>query len=332
MTGSLIDSVFGDAAAKNLGGFDLESAYTGLKKHATEEGSPDEGFGRRGIKEYLHYGFAPADRVEQSVAETVDAAYGDFCIAQVAKALGREADYDMFMQRSKNWRHIFDANTGFLRGKETDGSWLEPFDPVTWGDPYVEGSAWQHRWDVPHDLTGLIAAFGGQQKAVAALEEMLSMAPDFNVGVYGQEIHEMSEMAAVSFGQYAHSNQPVHHLLYIFAAAGRRDRTRYWSKKVMEELYSPETFPGDEDTGSMSAWFIFSALGFYPLCPGKPEYTVGESFFPSITVHLPEGKTLRIERALSNTGTSSVAFNGQRVTTSTLSHTALMGGGHLWFD
>lgn len=332
MTGSLIDSVFGDAAAKNLGGFDLESAYAGLKKHATEEGNPDAGYGRRGIKEYLHYGFAPADLVEQSVAETVDAAYGDFCIALVAKALGHDADFDMFMQRSTNWRNIFDANTGFLRGKKADGSWLEPFDPVTWGDPYVEGSAWQHRWDVPHDLAGLMAAIGGQQKAVAALEEMLSMAPDFNVGVYGQEIHEMSEMAAVSFGQYAHSNQPVHHLLYIFAAAGRRDRARYWTKKVMEELYSPETFAGDEDTGSMSAWFIFTALGFYPLCPGKPEYTIGQSLFPSITVHLPRDKTLRIESAVSKTGASSVFYNGQPVTSPTLSHVALMEGGHLWFD
>jgi len=331
MTGSLIDSVFGDAAAKKLGGFDMETAYAGLKKHATEQGNPDAGYGRRGVKEYLHYGYVPADLVEQSVAETVDAAYGDFCIAQVAKALGHDADYEMFMQRSKNWQHLFDSKTGFLRGKKTDGSWLEPFDPATWGDPYVEGSAWQHRWDVPHDISGLIAAHGGEQKAAAALEEMLSMAPDFNVGAYGKEIHEMSEMAAVNFGQYAHSNQPAHHLLYLFAAAGRPDRTRYWTEKVMKELYTPETFAGDEDTGSMSAWFILSALGFYPVCPGKPEYTIGRSFFPAITVHLPQAKTLRIERAASSSDTGSVVFNGQPVALPTLSHATLMAGGHLYF-
>jgi predicted alpha-1,2-mannosidase len=332
MTGSLIDSVFGDAAAKGMSGFDLQSAYEGLKKHATEEGNPDAGYGRRGMKEYLQYGYAPAGLVEQSAAETVDAAYGDFCIAQVAKALGHDADYEMFMQRSKNWRHIFDAKTGFVRGKRADGSWLEPFDPVTWGDPYVEGSAWQHRWDVQHDLDGLIAALGGQQKAVAALEEMLTMAPDFNVGVYGQEIHEMSEMAAVPFGQYAHGNQPVHHLLYIFALAGRPDRTRFWTRKVMEELYSPESFAGDEDTGSMSAWYIFTALGFYPVCPGKPEYAVGESFFPSMTLHLPRGKTLQIDNAVSKAGVKSVTFNGQPVSSSTLTHATLMNGGRLWFS
>jgi predicted alpha-1,2-mannosidase len=331
MTGSLIDSVFGDAAAKNLGGFDMETAYAGLKKHATEQGNPDAGYGRRGIKEYLQYGYVPADLVAQSAAETVDAAYGDFCIAQVAKALGHDADYEMFMRRSENWRHLFDPQTNFLRGKKSDASWVEPFDPVTWGDPYVEGSAWQHRWDVPHDLAGLIAALGGNQKAVAALEEMLSMAPDFNVGAYGQEIHEMSEMAAVSFGQYAHSNQPVHHVLYIFAGAGKPDRTRYWTRKVMEELYTSQAFAGDEDTGSMAAWFILGALGFYPLCPGKPEYTIGQSFFPMITVHLPEGKTLRIESAASKGGIGSVTFNGQLAVSSTLTHATLMAGGYLLF-
>jgi predicted alpha-1,2-mannosidase len=331
MTGSLIDSLFGDAAAKKLGGFDLETAYAGLRKHAMEQGNPDAGYGRRGLKEYLQYGYAPAGLVEQSAAETVDAAYGDFCIAQVAKALGHDADYEMFMRRSENWRNLFDPRTGFLRGKMADGRWSEPFDPVTWGDPYVEGSAWQHRWDVPHDIPGLISALGGKQKAVAALEEMLSRAPDFNVGVYAQEIHEMSEMAAVRFGQYAHSNQPVHHVLYIFAAAGRPDRTRYWTRRVMEELYTPETFAGDEDTGSMAAWFILSALGFYPLCPGKPEYTLGQSFFPVVTVHLPQGRTLRIENAASGAGTGSVVFNDQPVIASTLSHATLMAGGHLYF-
>lgn len=332
MTGSLIDSVFGDAAAKNLSGFDLQAAYEGLKKHATQEGNPDAGFGRRGIKEYLQFGFAPADLVEQSAAETVDAAYGDFCIAQVAKAVGEDADYKMFMERSENWRHIFDAKTGFLRGKKKDGSWLEPFDPVTWGDPYVEGSAWQHRWDVPHDLATLIEEMGGKEKAVASLDEMLSIAPDFNVGVYGQEIHEMSEMAAVPFGQYAHSNQPVHHLLYIFAVAGRPDRTRHWTRRVMEELYSPATFAGDEDTGSMAAWYILTAMGFYPVCPGKPEYVLGQSFFRELTVHLPRSKTLRIENTSAKDEARAVSFNGAPVRGVTISHAELTGGGRLVFS
>ncbi len=330
MTGSLIDSVFGDAAAKGIGGFDLATAYEGLKRHATQPGNPDAGFGRRGIEDYLHYNYCPADRVAQSAAETVDAAYGDFCIAQVAKALGHETDHAMFMRRSENWRQLFDPQSGFLRGKKASGDWLEPFNPVTWGDPYVEGSAWQHRWDVPHNFPALVASLGGAAKTVAALEEMLTMPPNFNVGAYGQEIHEMSEMAAVRFGQYAQSNQPVHHVLYLFAAAGRPDRTRHWTQKVLQELYTTENFPGDEDTGSMAAWFILSSLGFYPVCPGKPEYTLGCSYFPRATLHLPGGKALVIDRTTS-LAEGSVAFDGKRLTSSTLSHAAILAGGHLRF-
>ena len=332
MTGSLIDSVFGDAAAKGIGGFDLAGAYAGLKKHATEKGNPDAGYGRRGIEEYLKYGYAPDGLVDQSAAETVDAAYGDFCIAQVAKALGHQDDSAMFLRRSENWRRLFDAKTGFIRGKKVDGSWREPFDPVTWGDPYVEGSAWQHRWDAPHDVTGMIAAMGGPEKTVAALEEMLSMAPEFHVGVYEVEIHEMSEMAAVQYGQYAHSNQPVHHVLYLFAAAGRPDRTRYWTRRVMDELYTVETFAGDEDTGSMAAWYVLSALGFYPVCPGKAEYTLGCSLFPKATMKLPGGKTLVVERDAGLGDHGSVSLNGEAIRATTVDHARIAAGGRLRFS
>jgi predicted alpha-1,2-mannosidase len=330
MTGSLIDSVFGDAAVKGIGGFDLATAYEGLKKHATQPGNADAGFGRRGIEEYLQHHYCPADRVAQSAAETVDAAYGDFCIAQVAKALGHDADYQMFIERSENWRQLFDPKTGFLRGKKSDGAWLEPFDPITWGDPYVEGSAWQHRWDVPHNFPALMDGLGGKEKTVAALEQMLTMPPDFNVGIYGQEIHEMSEMAAVPFGQYDQGNQPVHHVLYLFAEAGRPDRTRFWVDKVMRSLFTPQTFPGDEDTGSMAAWFIFSSLGFYPTCPGKPDYTLGCSFFPRATLHLPNGKTVVIETSTSATK-GSVELDGRQLKAPTISHSLILAGGHLRF-
>jgi predicted alpha-1,2-mannosidase len=295
MTGSLIDSVFGDAAAKHIPGFDLEAAYEGLRKHATAPGDPAKGYGRAGLEQYLELEYVPADRVAQSVAETVDAAYGDFCIAQVAKALGRLDDHAAFMKRSENWRHVFDPEAKFFRGKNQDGSWLTPFHPFTWGSPYVEGGAWQHRWDAPQNIRGLIEFVGGDKEAIRVLEEMLSTPPIFQVGVYEAEIHEMSEMAAVPFGQYAHSNQPVHHLLYIFSQAGRPDLTQFWVRKVMQSLYTPETFPGDEDTGSMSAWFVLSALGFYPICPGKPEYTLGSPLFPRAVVRRPRGVTFTVE-------------------------------------
>jgi len=233
MSGSLIDSLFADAVMKDVGGFDREAAYEGLRKHATQAGDPNRGYGRQGIEYYLKMGYLPADRVSQSVAETADAAYGDFCIGQIAARLGKRDDAAMFQKRAGNWRNLFDPQTRFFRGKNENGSWLEPFDPFTWGSPYEEGAAWQHRWNVPHDVPGLIAALGGEKATVTALEEMLALPPTFHVGVYGQEIHEMSEMAALPFGQYMHNNQPVHHVLYLLAAAGRPDRTQYWVRRVL---------------------------------------------------------------------------------------------------
>jgi predicted alpha-1,2-mannosidase len=334
MTGSLIDSVFADAAVKGIPGFDLAEAYEGMKKHATEPGDPAKGYGRAGVGLYLERGYVPADRISQSVAETTDAAYGDFCIAQVAKVLGRQQEYKAFLKRSENWRNVFDPQVKFLRGKNEDGSWVAPFDPCTWGSPYVEGAAWQHRWDVPHDLRGLIDAMGSDAAAVEALEQMMTTPPKFNVGVYGTEIHEMSEMAAVPFGQYAHSNQPVHHVLYTFAHAGAAERTQFWVRKVMQDLYTPDSFPGDEDTGSMSAWFILSALGFYPVCPGKAEYTLGCPLFSRATVRLPNRKALMIDAPGNNASTvfvESASLNGRTLTGHTVDHSELMEGGTLRF-
>lgn len=335
MTGSLIDSVFGDAAAKGIRGFDLATAYEGLKKHATQPGDPDRGYGRRGIEDYLRLGYVSADDVKQSVAETADAAYGDFCIAQVAQALGKHVDASKFLARSRNWRNVFDPGTGFLRGKRANGKWLEPFDEFAWGSPYVEGSAWQHRWDVPQDIPGLIGAMGGNSQAVAALDKMMTVPPIFHVGVYGQEIHEMSEMAAVNFGQYAQSNQPVHHLLYIFALAGRPDRTQYWVRQVMASLYTHESFPGDEDTGSMAAWFLFGAMGFYPVCPGKPEYVAGSPLFPRITLQLPGDRQTVIEShgaGPSNIYVAKMLVNGEAHPSPVIPHDRIVSGAHLEYS
>lgn len=334
MTGSLIDAVFGDAAVKGISGFNLGAAFEGMKKHATQPGDPAKGYGRRGVEFYLRDHYVPENRIEQSVAETVDAAYGDFCIAQVAQVLGKHEDAAAFLERSQNWHNVFDPQVKFLRGKNEDGSWVTPFNPFTWGSPYVEGSAWQHRWDAPHDVQGLFEGMGGESAAAGFLEEMLTIAPTFHVGVYRMEIHEMSEMAAVPFGQYAHSNQPVHHVLYLFAHAGRPDRTQYWARKVMAELYSPDNFPGDEDTGSMSAWFIMSALGFFPACPGKAEYTLGSPLFSRAVLRLGKNKTLTID-AQGNGEQAvyvrEVSLNNQTLSGHTVDHKALMQGGTMRF-
>jgi predicted alpha-1,2-mannosidase len=335
MSGSLIDSLFADSIVKGIGSFDRETAFAGLKKHATQPGDPDKGYGRVGVEEYMRLHYVPADRIEQSVAETADAAYGDYCIAQIAKVLGKTQDYITFTNRSGYWRNVYDASVGFFRGKKSDGSWLAPFDSFTWGSPYEEGSAWQHRWDAPHALPGLFEAIGGKAAAIQALENMLSVPPIFHTGVYGFEIHEMSEMAAVPFGQYAQSNQPSHHLLYLFAHAGRLDKTQFWVRRTMAELYSPDSYPGDEDTGSMAAWYILSSLGIYQLCPGNPEYTFGSPLFTRATIHLPGGKTLNIQasdNSATNVYVRRVAWNGKVRSGPTIQHGELVAGGTLTFQ
>ena len=331
MTGTLIDAVFGDAAAKGIQGFDLKTAYLALKKHATTAGNPKKGYGRRGIEEYMKLGYVPADKVGQSAAETTDSAYGDYCIAQVAKALDLHEDYTFFMKRSENWRHLFDKTTGFIRGKNSDGTWVEPFDPISWGGAHVEGGPWQHRFDVAHNPQGLIEALGGKINAAQALQEMLTMKPIFHVGSYRKEIHEMSEMAAVHFGQYAHSNQPVHHVLYLFTEAGRPDLTDYWVTKTLKELYTPDTFCGDEDTGSMAAWYLLSTSGFFSACPGNSKYTLTTPLFRKITIALPNAKPLVITRSQGSGKLKDIRLNGILCENYKLEHRELTQGGSLEF-
>ncbi len=333
MTGSPLDFVFGDAVAKGIRGFDLQAAYAGLKKHATQPVKPGLGYGRPAVAEYAKLGFIPCDVAGDGVAETLDSAYGDFCIAQVAQAAGMKDDMAMFEKRSGNWRNIFDEKTRFLRGKLADGSWLEPFEPHTWGGAYVEGSAWQYRFSVPYDPEGLMEAMGGRAAFLGFLDEMLGQPPVFHVGSYGREIHEMSEMAAVDFGQYAHSDQPVHHALYLFTVAGRRDRTQYWVHRVLNELYSVDNFPGDEDTGSMGAWYVLRPLGIFSMCPGKPEWVLGAPLFDQGEIRLPDGREIRIEAHGKRPGAflNRVTLNGVEQVGPSVLHSELVKGARLVF-
>jgi predicted alpha-1,2-mannosidase len=334
MTGSPTDFVFGDAVAKGITGFDVQAAFAGLKKHATQVVAPGLGYGRPAVNEYQKLGYIPYEAVAGSVAETLDSAYGDFCIAQVAHAAGLPDQAAIFEKRSQNWRTIFDAETKFLRGKRSDGSWQSPFDPTTWGGAYVEGAAWQYRFAVPYDPEGLMEAMGGRDAFIAALEDMLAQPPAFHVGTYGREIHEMSEMAAADFGQYSHSNQPVHWFLYMFTLAGRRDRTQYWVHRVLNELYTPHNFPGDEDTGSMSAWYILSSMGFYSLCPGKPDWVLGAPLFEQIEVKFPDGREIRIDARSAKPGTflDRVTLNGEEVRGTSIPHSAFLKNAYLTFS
>jgi predicted alpha-1,2-mannosidase len=324
MVGTHIDAVIADAAVKGIQGFDLEAAYQGLVKHAT---TPAEGgggaVGRNGIAAYMELGYVPDEEVHHATAETLDFAYGDFCIAQIADLLGRGDEAAAFRARALNYRNVFDGRVGFMRGKRRDGAWVEPFDEFEWGGPHVEGSAWQGSWAVPHDVSGLAELHGGADALCAKLDALLSTPPHFTVGDYGFEIHEMTEMALAPFGQCAHSNQPVHHVLYLYALLGQPWKTRHWVHRVLRELYSPDDLPGDEDNGEMAAWFVFSALGFYPVCPGQPEYVLGAPLFDRITIRRPDGWTLTVETARAHSEDAWVEVDGRRIAGTVLLHETL---------
>ncbi len=272
MIGTHADAVVADAVVKGLTGFDVEAAYRAMLRNAYEAGDTVGRYGRMGIGEYMTSGYVPDDLYEHAASRTMDYAYNDFAIAQVAKYLGDDLNYRKLMLRSQNYRNIFNPVTGWPQGRRSDGSWTLPFSEFAWGGSYVEGSAWQCGWAIPHDIDGMIELFGGRGKFLERLEKLMTLPPKYETGAYGFEIHEMSEMAAVDFGQYAQSNQPSHHLPWLYAHAGAPEKAAYWVGRTVDELYSPDRFPGDEDNGEMSAWYIFATLGFYPICPGKPEY------------------------------------------------------------
>ncbi len=290
MPGTLIEAVFADAAAKNiLDKADLKRSLSALVANASRR-SDNPRQGRKCVEEYNQLGYVPHDLCRESVNETLDCAYGDFCIGVVARVAGEEAMAEEFFKRSKNYANLFDSKSGFFRGKDVKGNFREEdFNPLNWGRDYTEGSAWQNSFAVQHDIEGLAELHGGNAALEKKLDELFATPPLYCVGGYDHEIHEMTEMAAVDFGQCAISNQPSFHIPYIYSLIGRRDKTEYWVERIVKELFSPEDngYPGDEDNGTMACFYIFSCLGLYPLCPGKDEYALSK---PLVTIKsLPKG-------------------------------------------
>lgn len=290
MPGTLIDVVIADAYLKGIRNFDVETAYRALLTHS-------DGTVRPGMQDYLEFGYLPHDRHGESVNNTLDFLYGDFCIARMARERGDAETYERLTDRARNYALLFDPGLRLMRGRTADGRRQEPFDPLQWGDPFCEGGAWQCSWAVPYDVRGLARLMGGPDALVEQLDRLFAMPAVFRIGSYDFEIHEMSEMAAGGLGQFAISNQPSFHIPFLYAALGRPDRTQYWVRRTLEHAFSaePDGLPGDEDNGSTAAWYLWGALGLYPLCPGVPEYVLGSPLFPRATVHLPGGRDLVIE-------------------------------------
>ena len=287
MPGTLIDAVLADGAIKGLlDAEDLKTALEGMLKHAEK---PCEGFlGRSGVDVYNQLGFVPRD-IHESVNCNQDYAYGDWCIAQVARLCGKEDIAERYEKRAQNYKNLFDKETGFMRSRDRNGEFLsaENFNPYSWGGDYTEGSAWQNSFSVFHDIDGLAELYGGKEFLAAKLDELFSAPQLYSVEGYGIEIHEMTEMVALpQFGQCAISNQPSFHLPWMFAALGQKSKTDYWVEKLVNEAFDwcADGLPGDEDNGTMSAWYVFAVMGFYPLCPGKPEYIRGKQLVKRVKI------------------------------------------------
>jgi predicted alpha-1,2-mannosidase len=274
--------------------------------------------------------------VAESVACTLEYAYDDFCAAQMAKAAGHPDDYETFTARSKYYRNVYDPSVGFMRGRKSDRSWIEPFDPLAWGGVYTEGNAWQWLWSVQQDVPGLIQLMGGKEAFIRKLDTLFSMTSAFRVGGYGQVIHEMTEAKMAGTGQYAHINEPVHHVIYMYDYAGEPWKTQQWVHTVEDTLYKPGPagWLGDEDTGQMSSWYIFSSLGFYPVNPGQPVYALGSPQFDHAAIHLENGKTFTVDAtrtAASDIYVQSVTLNGKPLDRPWITHAEIVAGGALQF-
>ncbi|QJE96599.1 GH92 family glycosyl hydrolase [Luteolibacter luteus] len=334
MIGSHGDSIFADAWVKGLRTFDAKDAYAAVRKNATE----NDGWGWAGrdhLPEYMEKGYIPSDvRKEAATSCTLEYAYDDFCVSRLADALGHKEDAKLFGQRALNYRNVWDPKTGFMRGKLADGSWQEPFDPLAWGGPYVEGNAWQWTWSVMHDPHGLIGLLGGREAAATKLDKLLSMPPTSVVGGYGHVIHEMREVEFSKMGQYAHVNEPCHHVLYFYNYLGQPWKAQHAIRRVMDELYNKDGMVGDEDTGQMSAWYVFNAAGLYPFCPGTPYYLIGSPLFEETTIRFPGDKSFTV-RARGNSPENryiqSAKLNGQPFTKTWLPHEIITAGGTLEF-
>ena len=337
MIGNNSASVVSDAYIKGLRGYDIEKLYEALLNGANNEG-PITAVGRAGARYYTTLGYVPYDvGIHENAARTLEYAYDDFAIYQLAKALKKpQAEIDLYAKRSQNYRHLFDPQTGLMRGKNKDGSFQSPFNPFKWGDAFTEGNSWHYTWSVFHDIEGLAQLMGGHKAFVNKLDSVFSLPPIYDESYYGSVIHEIREMQVANMGQYAHGNQPIQHMIYLYNYAGAPWKTQYWVRETLNRMYSPhpDGYCGDEDNGQTSAWYVFSAMGFYPVCPATDEYVMGAPLFQKVQIRLANGKNLTIEAPQNsdkNRYVQQLKLNGKKLSRTFLTHTELTNGARLQF-
>lgn len=339
MVGNNSASIISDAFMKGITKVDAEKMYEGMIKGANSVHPRVQSTGRYGYDYYNKLGYVPYNvGINESIARTLEYAYNDWCIYRMGQKLGRpEKEIEVYKNRSQNFRKVFDPEHKLMRGKNADGTFQSPFNPFKWGDAFTEGNSWHYTWSVFHDIQGLVDLMGGKQEFVNMLDSVFKLPPVFDDSYYGGVIHEIREMQIVNMGNYAHGNQPIQHMIYLYNYAGAPWKAQYWLRETMNRLYmaTPDGYCGDEDNGQTSAWYVFTALGFYPVCPGSNEYVLGAPYFNKVTVSLENGKKLEIV-APANSDTNryikTLNYNGKNYTKNYINHFDLIKGGRLLFD
>ena len=339
MVGNNSASIVADAYLKGLRGYDAEELWKAVVHGANNVHPTVSSTGRLGHEYYNTLGYVPYDvKINENVARTLEYAYDDWCIYKFGKALGKsEKELKPFLARAYNYKNVFDPETKLMRGRNKDGKFQTPFSPLKWGDAFTEGNSWHYTWSVFHDPQGLINLMGGKQNFNQMLDSVFNVPPLFDDSYYGGVIHEIREMQIMNMGNYAHGNQPIQHMIYLYGYSGQPWKTQYWIREVMDKLYTahPDGYCGDEDNGQTSAWYVFSAMGFYPVCPGSNQYVLGVPYFDNLTLHLENGKSLTVTAKGNSDDTryvNAMTLNGATYNHNYLTHDAVMNGGNIVFN
>ena len=339
MVGNNSASVVADAYLKGLRGYDIETLWKAVVHGANSVHPTVSSTGRLGYEYYNKLGYVPYDvKINESAARTLEYAYDDWCIYQLGLKLGKsKKELKPFARRALNYRNLFDKTHKLMRGRNQDGSFQSPFNPLKWGDAFTEGNSWHYTWSVFHDPQGLIDLMGGREMFCHMLDSVFSVPPVFDESYYGQVIHEIREMQIMNMGNYAHGNQPIQHMIYLYDYAGEPWKAQYWLRQVMDRMYNaqPDGYCGDEDNGQTSAWYVFSALGFYPVCPGTDQYVIGAPLFRQAVLHLENGKTVTIDapaNSKDNFYVGRLTVDGKDYQKNYLTHSQLLDGAQINFE
>lgn len=335
MIGNNSASVVAEAYLKGLRGYDINKLYEALLKDANNQG-PMEAVGRAGANDYNQLGYVPYNvGLNETTARTLEYAYDDYCIWQLAKALHRpQNEISLYGKRMLNYKNVFNSKYKLMSGRNKEGDFPLSFNPFKWGDAFTEGNSWHYTWGVFHDIQGLMNLMGGKKEFASMLDSVFNMPPVFDDSYYGETIHEIREMQIMNMGQYAHGNQPIQHMIYLYNYAGEPWKAQYWIREVENKLYKPipDGYCGDEDNGQTSAWYVFSAMGFYPVCPASDEYVLGAPLFKKMTILLENGKQIIISapaNSSSNKYIQELKFNNQSYSKNYINHSTIQKGAAL---